>query len=201
MVVRRPVRHLRSRPAAARLQGLSRGLPELPQPDAAVVPQSRRAWRPRLLGGAGRSASPRNTRSRTVPTTRAKCSTGRPARPIISRRRSPTTPGARGDRRRAAARHVGARQGARLRARLSLVPVRHRHASIRKPGVDYIVAILNGYEDPPTDFKMPAGTHYNKYVPRPRHRHAASRCPTGRSTIPTARRRPSISTPRTSPRS
>lgn len=32
-------------------------------------------------------------------------------------------------------------------------------------GVDYIVALLTGYEDPPADFKLPDGSNYNKYFP------------------------------------
>ncbi|RAI37828.1 cytochrome c1 [Rhodoplanes roseus] len=32
-------------------------------------------------------------------------------------------------------------------------------------GVDYIVALLTGYEDAPADFKVPDGGNYNKYFP------------------------------------
>ena len=32
-------------------------------------------------------------------------------------------------------------------------------------GVDYIVALLNGYEDAPAGFKVPDGSFYNKYFP------------------------------------
>ncbi|WP_336485455.1 cytochrome c1 [Methylobacterium nigriterrae] len=32
-------------------------------------------------------------------------------------------------------------------------------------GVDYIHALLNGYEDPPEGKEVPAGTYYNKYYP------------------------------------
>jgi len=32
-------------------------------------------------------------------------------------------------------------------------------------GVDYIVAVLKGYEDPPKDFTLPPGTQYNKAFP------------------------------------
>ena len=35
----------------------------------------------------------------------------------------------------------------------------------QEQGPDYIHAILNGYEDPPKDFKLPEGGHYNKYFP------------------------------------
>src|SRR5262249_6711548 len=31
--------------------------------------------------------------------------------------------------------------------------------------IDYIVALLNGYEDPPQGFAMPEGAQYNKYFP------------------------------------
>jgi ubiquinol-cytochrome c reductase cytochrome b/c1 subunit len=32
-------------------------------------------------------------------------------------------------------------------------------------GPDFIVAVLNGYEDAPKDFKLPPGSNYNKYFP------------------------------------
>jgi ubiquinol-cytochrome c reductase cytochrome c1 subunit len=32
-------------------------------------------------------------------------------------------------------------------------------------GADYIVALLNGYEEPPQDVTVPAGGHYNEYYP------------------------------------
>lgn len=32
-------------------------------------------------------------------------------------------------------------------------------------GVDYIHALLNGYKDPPKDFVVPQGGHYNEYFP------------------------------------
>ncbi len=32
-------------------------------------------------------------------------------------------------------------------------------------GVDYITALLKGYEDPPQGFALPEGAHYNKYFP------------------------------------
>jgi len=35
----------------------------------------------------------------------------------------------------------------------------------QEAGVDYIVALLKGYEDPPKDFALPPGTNYNKYFP------------------------------------
>jgi len=35
----------------------------------------------------------------------------------------------------------------------------------QEQGPDYIAAILNGYVDPPKDFKLPEGGHYNEYFP------------------------------------
>jgi len=35
----------------------------------------------------------------------------------------------------------------------------------QEQGPDYIAALLKGYEEPPKDFKLPSGTHYNKYFP------------------------------------
>ncbi len=35
----------------------------------------------------------------------------------------------------------------------------------QEPGVDYIHGILNGYVDPPKDFKLPDGKYYNAYFP------------------------------------
>lgn len=35
----------------------------------------------------------------------------------------------------------------------------------QEQGPDYIAAILKGYLDPPKDFKLPAGGHYNEYFP------------------------------------
>jgi ubiquinol-cytochrome c reductase cytochrome b/c1 subunit len=35
----------------------------------------------------------------------------------------------------------------------------------QEQGPDYIAAILNGYVDPPKDFKLPDGGHYNEYFP------------------------------------
>ena len=32
-------------------------------------------------------------------------------------------------------------------------------------GADYLVALLNGYKDPPQGFEVPAGGHYNEYYP------------------------------------
>jgi len=35
----------------------------------------------------------------------------------------------------------------------------------QEQGPDYIAAIVNGYVEPPKDFKLPAGGHYNEYFP------------------------------------
>jgi len=35
----------------------------------------------------------------------------------------------------------------------------------QESGVDYIAALLAGYEQPPADFKVPEGGHYNKFFP------------------------------------
>jgi cytochrome c1 len=35
----------------------------------------------------------------------------------------------------------------------------------QEQGPDYIVAILNGYKDPPKGFNLPEGGHYNEYFP------------------------------------
>jgi cytochrome c1 len=38
-------------------------------------------------------------------------------------------------------------------------------AIYQEQGVDYITALLNGYEEPPQGFTVPAGGYYNKYYP------------------------------------
>jgi ubiquinol-cytochrome c reductase cytochrome b/c1 subunit len=35
----------------------------------------------------------------------------------------------------------------------------------QEQGPDYIAALLKGYKDPPADFKLPPGGHYNEYFP------------------------------------
>jgi ubiquinol-cytochrome c reductase cytochrome b/c1 subunit len=35
----------------------------------------------------------------------------------------------------------------------------------QETGVDYLVALLQGYEDPPAGFQLPQGANYNKYFP------------------------------------
>ena len=113
VVVRRTVRQVRSRAAAARLQGLPRGLPDLSRPVAGRVPQSRRSGWPRLhvgagrrgrrrISGAGRSRRPGRGQGPSGPS-------GRPFPAAVQERE----PGARALQRRAA-RSLGDRQGARL---------------------------------------------------------------------------------------
>ena len=38
-------------------------------------------------------------------------------------------------------------------------------AIYQEQGVDYMTALLNGYEDPPAGFEVPPGGYYNKYYP------------------------------------
>jgi cytochrome c1 len=38
-------------------------------------------------------------------------------------------------------------------------------AQYQEQGVDYVVALMNGYVDKPADFTVPQGAHYNKYFP------------------------------------
>ena len=91
VVVRRTVRQVRPRPAAARLQGLSRGLPDLSRPDAAFVPQSRRAGRPGLHAGAGRRGRRRVSGAGRSRRPGRGQGPRRPGWPTASRRRSRTT--------------------------------------------------------------------------------------------------------------
>ncbi len=37
--------------------------------------------------------------------------------------------------------------------------------SYQEHGVDYIASLLQGYQDPPADFKLPEGQYYNIYMP------------------------------------
>jgi len=70
----------------------------------------------------------------------------------------------------------------------------------QEQGPDYITALLKGYEQAPPGFALPQGSQYNKYFPG----HAIAmptRWRTAEWTTPTARPQPSISTPRTCPRS
>lgn len=38
-------------------------------------------------------------------------------------------------------------------------------SQFQQQGVDYIVALMTGYQDPPQGFELPAGSNYNKYFP------------------------------------
>ena len=152
--------------AAARLQGLQGGLRGLPRPEA--------TWRSAISPSRAVPASPRrrsrrsppSTRSRTARTTRARCSSAPAGRPTISRRRSRTSTPPRARYNGGAARHVGARQGAQLRARLPVVHLRHVHAVSRSTASTTSHALLNGYKDkPPAGVTLPQGAYYNEYFP------------------------------------
>ena len=73
--------------------------------------------------------------------------------------------------RRAAARSLADRQGARRRVRHALLPRarqdadRHRHAATRKAAPDYVYAFLTGYAEPPAGMKMGDFMNYNKAFP------------------------------------
>ena len=79
LVVRRAVRQVRPRRAAARPQGLQGSLLDLSQPVAVRVPQSRRSRRSRLFR-AQAPAIAAEYKIKDGPTTRARCSSARPAR-------------------------------------------------------------------------------------------------------------------------
>ena len=115
-----PVRHLRQRPAPARLPGLQGCLRQLPFDAALVLPQSRRAGRTRILaegGGDARLPSAGHRRAerqgRDVPASGAAVG---PV-PLALRQRAA---GAQRQSRRAAARSLGDGQGAAGRPRLYL---------------------------------------------------------------------------------
>ena len=69
----------------------------------------------------------------------------------------------------------------------------------QEDGPDYIHAILNGYTDAPAGFALPPGGQYNKYFPGHAIGMPKPLSATARSNIPTARRRRSTNTARTSP--
>ena len=102
---------------------------------------------------------------------------------------------------RRAARHVGARQGAQLRARLPVVHLRHVHPvpgawrRLHPRADDRLQGEAAGR------FHAAAGLVLQRVLPRPRDRDAAAARPTSASITTTARRPRSISSPRTSPRS
>ena len=123
----RAVRHVRSGAAAARLQDLSRGLFELPQHQAPGIPQSRRSRRPRLHRGAGRGDRgrvPGHRRSKRSGPDVPAAGPDRRSFPAAVPERSGRP---RGPRRRAAAGHVRACQGAQLRGGFPLVHYRCVH--------------------------------------------------------------------------
>ena len=113
LVVRRAVRALRSGAVAARLQGLSRGLCDLPFTQAGALPQPRRARRPRFHRGAGRGhrgpVSDRGRPERPGPDVQTSRRTGRCVPGAV-----PERTGGQGRARSGAAGHVDARQGAHL---------------------------------------------------------------------------------------
>jgi len=62
--------------------------------------------------------------------------------------------------------YVGARQGARLFARLSDLPARWTAGLVyQEAGVDYIASLLQGYENAPKDVALTDGQYYNIYMP------------------------------------
>ena len=145
-------------------QGLSRGLPGLPRPRAGCS-----VWRAGRSGPAPAQAAAiaAEYQVKASPTTRARSRIVRAGPPTASRRRSQRSGGACPLQCRSA-RHVGDRQGARLRARLPVVAARHGD-QYQEHGVDYIVALLTGYEDKaPAGINVPTGTFYNKYFPATR---------------------------------
>ena len=189
MVVRRPVRQVRSRPAAARLQGLSRRLPDLSRPDAGVLPQSRRAGRARLLAGAGRRPSPPNTRSPTDPNDQGEMveRTGRPADRFPSpfrttRRRAP--------RYNAVPPDLSVIAKARgYRARLPRASSSIIFTQYQEHGADYIVALLHGLRGPARGRHVAAGHASTTNISPATPSRCRRRCRTAASTTPTARRR------------
>ncbi len=131
LVVRRHVRPLRYRPAAARLQDLSARF--------AKSAMASNWWRSAPWAKRADRTSPRPRSRRSRPNTRSRTAQ-RPGRNVRAPRPAgrslpaavPQRPdGAPRQQRRPAARHVGARQGAPVRARLSLVPLRHLPSSTR----------------------------------------------------------------------
>ena len=197
VVVLRPVRQIRPRPAAARLQGLSRGLRRLPRPQPAVVPQPRptarllRRRRSKAIAAEYKVQDGPNDAGRDV---RARRPPGRPLPAAVAERERR----ARALQRRAAG-LLGARQGAHLRARLPLVHLRRVHPV---PGAGRrlhprAAGRLRGQAA--AGLHAAAGHVLQQVLPRPRHRDAAAAAATSASTTPTARRPRSSSTPRTSP--
>ena len=196
-----PFGQLRPGAAAARLQGLQGSLPDLSRAEPAVVPQSRRAGRPGILAGAGAKRSPPSTRCRTARTTRARCSSATAGSPTVSRRRSRTSRRARtlynGD---GAARPVGDRQGAHLRARLSLVPHRCcRSRSTRSTASTTSRRCCKATRTAAGRRHAARRAELQQILPRPFDRDAAAADRRPRRLHRRQRRRRSTNIPRTSP--
>ena len=170
-----------------------------------VVPQSRRSGRPGLHGRPGA-----HHRGRVQGAGRAE----RPGRDVRARRtrRGPFPAaldleergaGAHALQRHGAARHVGARQGAQLRARLPAVPGRCaavlRLSGARRRLRRRAAEGLQG--QPPPDFKLPAGGKLQRILPRPFDRDAAAADRRARRIHRRHAERRSTSRPRTSRRS
>ena len=166
MVVRRPVRQIRRGAAAARLQDLPRGLLQLPFDE----PARRSAIWPSRAVRASREAQVAADRRRIQdqgPRRPGQADRARRAgRPIISRRRSPTSSPPR--RPTAAPRRPTCRRSPR-RAPISAASPGSCSTSsrnIRSRGRTTSRAIVTGYKDPPPKgFKLPPGAHYNEYFP------------------------------------
>ena len=163
--------------AAARLQGLPGSLLDLPRPQAAVVPQPRRAGGPASRRRRPRRSRP-STRSRTARTMQGEMfERDGPARPTASRRRSP------GRTRRRRARSTAARCRPTCRCWPRRAPTSAAFpgscstcfSQYQEQGVDYIVALLKGYKDkPPEGFDDPGRRQLQRIFPRPFDRDAAA---------------------------
>src|SRR5215216_439115 len=201
MVVRRTAREIRSRPAAARLQDLSRGLPGLSWADAGLVPQSRRAGRTGLYARAGSRGRGRvqgdGRPQRSGRDVRTPRTSGRPLSVAVQEReRGACAPQC------GAARSVGNRQSARLRARLSLVGARPVHPISRaRPRLYGRVA--QGLREPAARSNGAARHLLQQVFSRSHARHAAAadRWPRGlhrrnagnaRAALPRYRRLPDV---------
>ena len=152
--------------AAARLQGLqARSARPATRMSLRGVPQPRRAGRARLLRGAGQGARGRVQGQGRPERQRRHVRAARPARPTASRRPSRTS------RPRAAA------NGGALPPDLSLIAKARTYergfpwfvfdivTQYQEQGVDYIHALLTGYEEPPHGVEVPDGKYYNPYFP------------------------------------
>ena len=191
------VRQVRPGAAAARLQGLPRGLRLLPRPQLHRVPQPRRAGRPEFSEAQVRALAA-EYKIKDGPNDAGEMFE-RPGRPA-DRFPSPFP------NENAAA----AANGGKAPPDLSLMAKArtyergfpwfvHRRASgsIRRTAPDYLVALLNGYKEPPQGFKVPDGRPLQRVLSRPRHRdaEAAQRRP-GR--VPEEERTAAVRCPRRS---